>query len=307
MLGIHTFWSRPTLTGTTGHHLSKLENFDMNDFEFINFILSALMFKKYNGKVKLYTDSIFFNFLQIHKLEDIWDDIDTEKILEFEKLNISPEANWTSFKTYIIGIVEEPFVLMDHDLIVCKKIPEEFFDVEVRFGHLELLNKKVYPDKEDMEIDNFEFDPEWDWTLDIPNTCMLYFNTIKNFNKMYSELAIEFGKNNKPSDETLSKVQYLFADQRLLLMLIKKLNIKFGMFSNKCFTGDFNAVNPWIEVQNDINTANFIFEHTWVYKHTLVRDFKSRKKFMIRMSNMFKNQLPDYYSRFETYFKPYYD
>ena len=32
MVGIHAFWSKPTLTGTQGHHLEGTDKFEMYDF-----------------------------------------------------------------------------------------------------------------------------------------------------------------------------------------------------------------------------------------------------------------------------------
>jgi hypothetical protein len=307
MNGIHTFWSKPTLTGTSGHHINKLINFNMYDFELINFILSALMFRKYNGDIKLYTDMVFYNFLNDNDLLHIWNEIDVKEYSKFEKLNILPQTNWTSFKSYIIGIIDTPFIMIDHDVIICSKIEDSFYNVDIRFAHLELLNKNVYPDKDDIEINNFTFDDEWNWDLNIPNTCILYFNNTTKLNKIYSDLSIKFQKNNNPKNVNLSKIQYLFADQRLLLMLIDKYKFNFGMFSNMCFTGNFDSNKPWVEIKNDLDTSSIIFEHTWVYKHELVKNYEARKKFMIRMSNMVKTQLPNYYNQLEKYFIPYYD
>lgn len=305
MIGIHCFWSKPALTGTNGHHLKKISKYEMMDFELINFIISALMYKKYNDDIYLYTDIVFYNYLKNLNFTDFWDYIDTEKSTEFEKLNINSKSNWTSFKTWIVGQLKTPFLLIDHDNIICTPIPTEFFNVDVRFAHLEKLNKNVYPDKKDMEIDGFFFDDDWDWECDIPNTSILFFNN-ESISKIYSDTALKFEKVNNPKNYELSKTQYLFADQRLLMMILKKYKIRYGMFSNLCFTGFFDS-NQWIYVDNDLDTSNIIFDHTWVYKHELTENYEARKRFMMRMSDTVKEQLPNYYHRLEKYFKNYYD
>jgi hypothetical protein len=304
MIGVHCFWTKPTLTGTYGHHMKRINSYKMLDFELVNFIISALMYKKYNDKIYLYTDDVFLNYLKELEFTDIWDFIDTKKSIEFEKLNINPKTNWTSFKTWLIGELEFPFLLIDHDNIICTKISDEFFNIDVRFAHLETINRDIYIEKNMFDISGFNFDEDWDWNLDIPNTSMLFFKN-NEFKKIYSNLAITFEKLNNPTNENLARVQYLFADQRLLMMLIKKYKVKFGTFRNECFVG--GDENVWIPYKNDLDTSSVIFDHTWVYKHTLVNNYEARKAFIIRMSNMVKTQLPSYYKQLEKYFIPYYD
>ena len=191
MKGIHAYWSKPTLTGTSGHHLDKKEKFEMFSFEIVHFLLSALFYRKLNGPIHLYTDPVFFEYLKEKNLLSFWDKIDTKLYNKFKEYNVSSEKNWTGFKTWLLGELAAPFLLIDHDNIVYTKIPEELFDTPVRFAHMEKLNPYYYPSKEEMDVKNFEYDDDWRWDLDIANTCMLYFK-FDDFKKEYATKAIEF-------------------------------------------------------------------------------------------------------------------
>jgi len=171
----HVFWSKPTLTGTVGHHLPVHHTFIMYNFELIHFICSALMCKKLQGSIFLYTDETFYNYLKDRKLDVFWDHIDIDYSKEFELLNINPRNNWTSFKTWLFSKLDTPFLFIDHDNMLYNKIDTQLFNVDCRFAHYEEIDKNIYFERYEMDVD-FKYDDDWNWSLDIPNTCLLYFS-----------------------------------------------------------------------------------------------------------------------------------
>jgi hypothetical protein len=303
MTGVHAFWSQPTLTGTQGHHLKGEKKFKMFDFELLHFVLSALFYKKYNGPIHLYTDNIFATYLNENKLLNVWDFVDVGKYNEFTSLNVNPKSNWTGFKTWLLSQIPSPFLLIDHDNIVYTKIPTELFDISVRFAHLESINPYYYPNRQDMECGNFKFNDEWNWDLDVANTCLLYFNNEK-FKNEYSNKAMEFEVNNSPTNKHLAEVQYLFADQRLLVMMLEQANIDYGTFSNRKFTPDGD--NPdWTNVGSDKLIDKVGFDHTWGYKHHLKENKIARKIYMQRHIKMIEDSFDDFYDLLLPLFKKY--
>lgn len=301
MIGIHAYWSKPTLTGTSGHHLDKREKFEMFSFEIVHFLLSALFYRKLNGPIHLYTDLIFFEYLKEKNLLHFWDKIDTELFKEFEKFKVSSERNWTGFKTWLLGKIPAPFLLIDHDNIIYTEIPKELFNKPVRFAHMETINKYYYPDKEEMDVDNFEYNEKWNWNLDVANTCMLYFKS-DDFKKEYSTKAIEFERNNKTKDPYLSEVQYLFADQRLPVMMLEEKNIDYGVFSNWKFTPIGKDIPDWKKVTGDPLLDLVGFDHTWAYKHTLKTNADALKEYMDRHDKMITDNFPKYRKYFKQFF-----
>ena len=269
MKGIHAYWSTPTLSGTFGHHTDKPnDEFSMLPFELVHFICSAQMYKSRVGEIHLYTDQTFYNYLEKHDLLDAWDSVDVEKSKEFSKLNIDPQRNWTSFKTWLVGQLETPFLMMDHDNMIYTPIPEELFEVDMRFGHWETRRGYEHLNKENLDIKGFKFDNSWDWNLDIANTCLLYFAN-KGFAEKYSKKAIEFLQNNVTTNTKKAETQYLFADQRLLGMMAKAEDIKYGAFSNKAYD---MKLEQYIPVTKDPVIDKVGFDHTWFFKHKLKDD-----------------------------------
>ena len=303
MLGIHAFWSKPTLTGTQGHHLTGVDRFKMYDFELIHFILSALFYKKLNGSIHLYTDTIFADYIENLKLTSVWDDIDTSKHEEFSLLDINSTTNWTGFKTWLLHKIPAPFLLIDHDNLIFTKIPTELFDTSVRFAHLEDINPYYYPNKDKLDCGEFIFDKNWDWSLDVANTCLLYFKE-NEFKDKYSLKAMEFEKNNHPEDLHLAEVQYLFADQRLLVMMLEEQNIDYGTFSNNKFTPQGN-IPDFTSVSNDPLLSKVGFDHTWGYKHHLKKNKLARTVYMKRHIQMIHDNFENYYDTLLPIFKKY--
>lgn len=287
MKNFHVFWSKPTITGTSGHHLPNVGTFKMYNFELIHFICSALMCKRLQGNITLYTDETFYDYLAERDLDIVWDEINTDYYKEFESLNINPRNNWTSFKGWLFGKLPTPFLFLDHDNMLYHPINDELFNVDCRFGHYEEMDTDVYFPKDQMDVE-FDYDENWDWTLDIPNTCLLYFGDEEIKNK-YSELIVNFYKENNTVDSKLADKQYLFADQRLLMMLLKNENKTYGSFSNKKY---IPTIDNW-EIIDD-GQQDF-FDHTWGWKHTLKKDQQEWEIYMDRHKQLIQDVFPRYW------------
>jgi len=302
MIGVHAFWSKPTLTGTNGHHLVGRENFDMHDFEIVHFLLSALYYKKLNGPIHLYTDDTFFEYLRHKGLLHVWDKIDTSLYKEFKKLGLNSKSNWTGFKTWLLQKIPAPFLLLDHDNMVYTKIPKELFKTPVRFAHLEIPNPHWYPAKEDIQVSNFKFDDSWDWTLNVPNTCMLYFKD-DGFKDLYSKISIQFQLGNTTDDKHLGEVQYLFADQRLLLMLLHQHKVEYGTFCNHIFGSVRPDDDPvWVKYSDDETIRQVGFDHTWAHKHNLLNSEYHYTEYMDRHKDIIFNTFPEHKEIFRQFY-----
>jgi len=302
MIGIHAYWSQPTLTGTSGHHLEGVSEFSMYDFEIVHFLLSALYYKKLNGPIHLYTDPTFYKYLEERDLLHFWDKVDKDTYTIFAKQNIDSSTNWTGFKTWLLGQLQPPFLLLDHDNLIYTKIPEELFDIPVRFAHMEKINPFYYPSRDRMDVKDFVYNEDWDWSLNIANTCMLYFND-KDFIKEYAEKAMEFERNNNSDDEYLAEVQYLFADQRLPVMMLEEKGIEYDSFSNLIFSPIGKDIPNWETITEDPLKDCVGFDHTWAFKHTLKKDKKAYKEYMDRHLKMILSDFRGY----KKYFKQFYD
>ena len=67
MKGIHVWWSKPTLG-----------NIKYKNYEIIPMILSALLWKKYNGSIDLYTDTSTKNYYETLGILNIYDNVNVD-------------------------------------------------------------------------------------------------------------------------------------------------------------------------------------------------------------------------------------
>lgn len=300
MIGIHAYWSNPTLSGTFGHHVSGTkEDFFMYPFELLHFICSALQWKALNGPIHLYTDEVFYNYLKERNYHIFWDKIDTSMTKEFNKLRVDSRYNWTSFKTWLVGKLDTPFLVLDHDNMVYTKIPEQLYDCDVRFAHFETLDEEVYKDRDELEVEGFEF-KDWDWEMAVANTCMMYFRS-KKLAEEYSTTALDFLSKHKPTSDIAKEKQYLFADQRLLGMILEYNNANYGTFSNTIF--DVRASEYFI-ISEEPLLDEVGFDHTWFYKHELARGDKDT---LTQYVNRHREYIEQYQPKFVNLLKPLFD
>ena len=93
MRAVHTIWTKPATykvkkkwfqesTDSIYTTRSVNNNYFMKDFELLTLVVSALFYKKYSGKIDLYTDNTGYEyFKELISRDDLW--IDSEdKILD---------------------------------------------------------------------------------------------------------------------------------------------------------------------------------------------------------------------------------
>ena len=116
------------------------------DYQILYTILSILYWKKYNGTIKLYTDSIGLNFYQQSSIDKLYDNINTEILNNYTY--IDPAYFWTSGKIHCLQFENEPFTFIDQDFIVKGKLPEYTKNADLTIGHWEIPRGYYYPNKE---------------------------------------------------------------------------------------------------------------------------------------------------------------
>jgi hypothetical protein len=203
----HVLWTKPSTIG--GHY------FSMNNAEIMTMIISALMWQKYNGTIKLYTDKAGYEFIREHDLLWLWNGgIDTD-LFENNNYPIDPEIFWAAGKLMALEAQETPCVMLDTDLIVVRPIHELLMKTDIMALHTELLDPNVYLSPVLLKQANgFNFPAYYDWEVLPSNTAFLYVRdkAFKNFYLSESKRFM-FQNTEKPA-ELVS--QMVFAEQRLL-------------------------------------------------------------------------------------------
>ncbi len=264
--GFHTLWTAPYFTQNTSG------TYNMQDYELLTMILSALMWRKMNGPITLYGDERAIDYIHKNKIDHIWNGGIEEIKVPSE---ISPRVFWAAGKLFALKRAQMPAVMVDLDLIVWKNIGSYIDGTDVSAIHREGIYPDVYPGREFFNMrKGCEFDPEWSWDVPPVNTCMLYIAD-ENFKKYYVDSSIGFMENCMETEENLCHM--VFAEQRLLAMCAEKCG---------------KMISSFFPEAADISRQD-VFTHLWGYKNILKFNFQKRVEYNNRLCERIERDFPE--------------
>jgi hypothetical protein len=281
MKAIHVNWTKPFFNRDRlrGHGFEstkqlKSNTYDQLDYQILYTMLSAVYWKKYNGPIKLYTDSVGASFYQRFGLLDLYDEIDIKYLNNYSKSDIDAAYFWTSGKIKCLAHQTEPFVFLDQDMIVKQPLPEWVRTNDLTIAHWEIGRGYYYFDKEKFEseithipwIENYNVD---DWS---PNTSFLCFNNIellKEYHQWHKKLVTTNGEN-------IPEWFWLLTDQGILGHIIRENDYHINTLTNKISLSHHNCVLPytrykgkaekWYLPENPDLSKEVDFNHIWLDK-----------------------------------------
>lgn len=210
MLAFHSNWTKPFFVK------HKKEAYFIEDYEILTTMLSALMWRKYNGGIKLVTDSVGAEYYDKLGMRHIWNDgIDVifDKIIDKE---IDPNIFWAAGKIYALREQREPSAMIDTDFIIWKPMWDQLVNEKLVVAHREEINDVSYPDKGYFDMDiTYAFPEGWDWSILPCNTAFAYISDM-DFKDTYTKSSIDFMKHVKPNQDTITNM--VFAEQRIISM-----------------------------------------------------------------------------------------
>lgn len=226
---IHINWTKPFFAK------NYIDSYRIDEFEVLTTMLSALMWRKLNGSIKLYTDYEGLKFYESLNILDIWDRGIDVSTLEDIPDAIDPMIYWAAAKIFAIRAENESVMMMDTDLMVWKTL-DELRDCHLAAFHKESLLTDCYiPFRDLKKRHDYRPDPEWSWKVEPCNTALAYFNHM-DFKRYYTDAAIDFMWNNK--EKPLENVsQMVFAEQRIFSMCANKMNIPIHTFLDEPYNG----------------------------------------------------------------------
>ena len=83
--------------------------------------MSALLWKKFNGPIKLYTDDAGLDYLKSVGLASLWDIINVDTLNSIAK-DIDQKVFWAGAKLYALRAESAPVAMIDTDLFIWKDI-----------------------------------------------------------------------------------------------------------------------------------------------------------------------------------------
>lgn len=213
---LHVNWTRPS-TMVPGN------DYQIADLDILTTILSALLWRKFNGPIKLYTDTIGLSYYERLGMTDLWNGgIDTATLENIPE-SVPADIFWAAGKIYAIANESVPFVMMDTDLLVWQSLSQFIGQNPVMAFHPETLNdyNSCYlPYDQLKKPAGYRLDSRWDWTQNPVNTALTYFaDTMEanDFKGYYTTNAIKFMRNNTERPGEMVS-QMVFAEQRLFAM-----------------------------------------------------------------------------------------
>jgi hypothetical protein len=203
-------------------------------------LLSAISWKRYHGKIVLYTNEEYLELLKKWRVDEVYDYIDTTTLKEIQ--GIDTNDYWAFCKIHVASTINEPFVIIDTDLWIRKTLD---FDTSCGFMGLH-YEKPLLP----YYIDYNQLVPEkwknkWEPNLLVTNTALLYVNDFE-FIKKWHKIAKEIAENDN-NKEITSTQKMIFVEQRLLPMLAEETGVKYGTFLKPVFRSQKSdtEVNGW--------------------------------------------------------------
>lgn len=273
----HVLWSLPSV--------KKGMNFTLSQAELLTLLISALMWRKNNGIITLFTDRIGYEYILSKNLEWLYDVIDTET-LDGHYYDINPEVFWAAGKLIALKHHDAPCVMLDHDLIVLDNLQHFTGNYDVLAFHPEELDPEIYIDREYLKCPvGYEFPEQFKWNVKPLNTALLYIRN-DDFKEIYTKYTFDFMiKNIEYPKEYIS--QMVFAEQRMLAMIANMYGQKIGTVLNDPFTLD-----------------NKHFIHLWGYKQVLRNNSKLERHFIDRLIKTFEDDLSNF-REFEPWLKQF--
>lgn len=124
---IHSFWSLPIKMHDNSDAIYRDRGgWSRNTFYYMSWALSCLKFKQLYGNIELVTDKygkeVLYDILELP--------YNSVKV-ELDCLNNYNHQLWALGKLYAYSIQDEPFLHVDSDVYIWKKLPEELIDGEL--------------------------------------------------------------------------------------------------------------------------------------------------------------------------------
>jgi len=233
----HVLWTKPvTFSG---------KRFDMNRAEVLTMVVSALMWQKHNGSIKLYTDNTGYAFIQSMKLSALWDGgVDTE-VLENNHYPLDPEIFWAAGKIIALSAQDGPCVMLDTDLIVTQPIWHLLKPTAITALHSEALNPEVYLHPTLLKKPSlFNFPTDYNWSVLPSNTAFLYIND-ESFKNIYLSESKRFMFHNMDKPAELVS-QMVFAEQRLLSICAERQHLSINhLLSDPFLLSNTSVIHLW--------------------------------------------------------------
>lgn len=267
--------------------------YQMTDFDLLTTVLSALVWRRENGSIRMITDDTGAQYYRSLGLTDLWDGGIFTYLNDIPS-TIDPCTFWAAGKLYALAATPAPCVMLDTDFIVWHSLSEHWHR-PLAVIHREALNPAIYPAPSAFVLaPSYHFPTNWNWHEPACNTALTYFGN-DTLRKTYVGQAMDFIQAARGRDGLIYMV---FAEQRLLAMCAQACGVPIHAFSTEqdLFQGN----------QRD-------FTHIWGFKQAMQEQPVLHELFCQKCAARIRKDFPIYANICQTipqlqpYFQQYSD
>ncbi|MGI6179412.1 DUF6734 family protein [Butyricicoccus intestinisimiae] len=267
--------------------------YQMTDFDLLTTVLSALVWRRKNGSIRMITDDTGAQYYRSLGLTDLWDGGIFTYLNDIPS-TIDPCTFWAAGKLYALAATPAPCVMLDTDFIVWHSLSEHWHR-PLAVIHREALNPAIYPAPSAFVLaPSYHFPTNWNWHEPACNTALTYFGN-DTLRKTYVGQAMDFMQAARGRDGLIYMV---FAEQRLLAMCAQACGVPIHAFSTEqdLFQGN----------QRD-------FTHIWGFKQAMQEQPVLHELFCQKCAARIRKDFPIYANICQTipqlqpYFQQYSD
>lgn len=247
--------------------------FRTDRFELYTAAISSLTRRKDGNYTVMHCDTRGAEYLSKIGLCKLWNNMKITIPDDLEGIN--PKMFWAAGKLFALKMVSCPVLMLDTDFIAWHLPPPEQLSTGITAAHREPLLPGTYPNIRNFKMNNYSFNPDFNYTVEPLNTAFLYIGD-GAFKKHYVNEAINFMKSAVPCDDYLTYMVY--AEQRLLAILAdyRKIPIKTVL--------EFDR----------LNLPQKSFTHTWGAKQVMRNNPAELERFCEKCRRRIRDDFPEY-------------
>lgn len=219
--------------------------YEMSAISLLTAELSARLWRRFNGSIRLLTDPRGCEYVKSTPLADAYDEI--LPVLDPRCCGIDPLKYWAAGKIAALSNLPLPCVLLDMDMLIWK--PLSLTGEKLVCACVEFVDETVYPPLSYFRTTgDYSFPPAWSEEASPLNTAFVYIND-RELKDEYTREAFRFMLAEKETPGYWA-VCITFAEQRILGMCAEARGI-------------------YAKLLTDMEPRDRIMTHIWGGKHKL--------------------------------------
>lgn len=267
LLAIHVNCTAPQL-------LSGMDTYQIEDFELLSTMLSALQWKRLGGVIGMVTDTVGAQYYRALGLDALYNG-GIDDTLHYDVTGIDPVGLWAAGKLFALARLHAPCVMLDTDFILWEDVYDLLASAPLVVAHRESLDESIYPPSSHFPMkEGYHFPAQWDWQARPCNTAFAYFGD-EALRLDYTQQAIAFMRGLAYCPDTLTAM--VFAEQRLLAMCAQAKGAQIGTLFHE---------EQLFEQQSRAT-------HLWGFKQQMRDNPRAREAFCRRCEERIRRDFPE--------------